>query len=232
MNDPSLSPPGPSRAPRRGFFALALLLVLTWVSQFAEREGLRRAALTYDLGAVELAMNVITLVDVILGLGVVVSLLLVCLAPRSARVTVPAQVAATFAALAVLVRGGLRLLLASGGFSASPDLGHYGGIAVGYADLASSALLFVVLLRVTRAAKAHVAFAFAVFGLVLVLATLIAFSLTTFAGEALAMRDVLDRVQFWAATGSSTLSLWLCVHAGVVVMRIPDDFAAEGYSTR
>jgi hypothetical protein len=223
---------GPSRAPRRGFFALAGLLAVVWVAEIAEREGLRRAALTYDLGTMEAAMNVITGVDVLLGLGVVVSLLLLCLAPRSARVTVPAQVAATLTALSVLVRGGVRLLLASGAFAATATFSRYGGVAVALADMAAGALLFVVILRVARAARSHVAFAFAILGLVLILARLVAYSLTTFADAAFAIPDTLDLVQFWSSLGAALLTLWLCIHAGVVVMRIPDDLTPGGYSTR
>jgi hypothetical protein len=226
------SPAEPSRAPRRGFFALAVLLPLVWASEIAEREGLRRAALTYDLGTVEAAMNVITAVDVALGLGVVVSLLLLCLAPRSARLTVPAQVAATLTALAVLVRGGVRLLLASGAFAATAAFSRGGGVVVALADVAAGALLFVVVLRVARAARAHVAFAFAILGLFLVLARLVAYSLTMIAGVASATPDPLDLVQAWSSLGAALLTLWLCIHAGILVTRIPDDLAPADYSTR
>jgi hypothetical protein len=226
------APAGPSRAPRRGFFALAVLLPLTWTSGFAEREGLRRAAVTYDLGTIETAMNVITVVDVVLGLGVIVALLLLCLAPRSARVTVPAQVAATLAALGVLVRGGVRLLLASGAFSASAAFARYGGIVVAFADIAGSALLFVMILRVTRVARAHVAFGFGIVGLGLVLGNAVAFTLVTFGSEALGGGGTLALVESWAALGATLLTFWLCIHAGVVVTRIPDDLAPGDYNTR
>ena len=232
MSYPSAAPDGPSRAPRRGFFALALLLTLSWAAEVAEREGLRRAALTYDLGTVEAAMNVITAVDVLLGLGTVVSLLLLCLAPRSARVTVPAQVAATLAALSVLVRGGVRLLLASGAFAATATFARCGGVAVTLADMASGALLLVVIFRVARAARARVALAFAILGLLLIFARLVAYSVSTFAGAAFAVPDALDVLQFWSAVAAALITLWLCIHAGIVVTRIPDDLAPGDYSTR
>jgi hypothetical protein len=176
-------------------------------------------------------MNVITVVDVAVGLGIVVSLLLLCLAPRSARVTFPAQVAATLAALGVLVRGGARLLLASGAFSA-PGAGttfmRYGGTVVTLADIAGAALLLVVIARVTRAARAHVAFAFAIVALVGVLVRFVSYALTAYPGWDPATLDTLNLVQPWAYLGYELLLLWLCVHAGVVVTRTPDDVPAYG----
>jgi hypothetical protein len=222
---PSAAPAAPSRAPRRGFFALALLLPLTWAAETAEREGLRRAALTYDLGTLEAAMNVITGVDVLVGLATVVSLLLLCLAPRSARVTLPAQVAATLRALEVLVRGGVRLLLASGAFAVTATFSRYGGVAVTLADMASGALLLVVILRVARAARAPAASALAILGLVLLLVRLVAYSLAAFAGAPSATPDPLDLVQLWSSVAAALLTLWLCLRAGVLVARIPDDLA-------
>jgi hypothetical protein len=221
--------PAPSRAPRRGFFALAVLLLLTWGTGYAEREGLRRAALTYQLASVEAMLNVITVVDVALGLGVVVSLLVLCLAPRSARVTVPAQVAATLAALGVLVRGGLHLLVSSGAFrggGGGATVAPYVVVVATLADIAEGALLLLVIARVTWAARAHVAFAFTIVAFVLVLARLTAYALTALIGTIPVTLDTLDLVQSWAFLVYDVLLVWLCVHAGVVVKRIPDDLSA------
>jgi hypothetical protein len=221
--------PRVSRAPQRGFFSLAVLLLLTWASEYAEREGLRRAALTYDLGSIEAMMNVVTAIDVLLGLGVVVALLVLCLAPRSARVTLPAQLAATLAALSVLVRGGARLLLASGVFasgSAGTTFARYGGAAVTLADIAGSALLLVAIARVARAARAPVARAFAIVALVVVLVRLASYAATALVGADPGTLETLELVQGSAFLVYELLILWLCVHAGVVVTRIPDDLSA------
>jgi hypothetical protein len=170
-------------------------------------------------------MNVITAVDVALGLGVVVSLLVLCLAPRSARVTFPAQVAATLAALNVLVRGGARLLLASKAFSlgSANTFARYTGVATTLGYIAWIALLLVVIARVTRAARARVAFSFTIVALVLVLAHLAAYALG-FLVDPLTLAT-LSLVWVKAFVAYDLLVLWLCVHAGVVVTRIPDDLS-------
>ena len=220
--------PVPSRAPRRGFFALAALLLLRLGFDYAEREGIRRAALTYSLASVEAMMNVITFVDVVLGLGVVIALLVLCLAPRSARVTFPAQIAATLAALGVLIRGGMHLLLSSGAFrggGGGTAVARYVVIVATLVDIAGGALLLLVIARVTHAAKARVALSFAIVALVLVFARLTAYALTAFVGEVPVTLETLDLVQGWTFLVYEALLVWLCVHAGVVVTRIPDDLS-------
>jgi len=206
-----------------------VLLLLTWGIDYAEREGLRRAALTYQLASVEAMLNVITFVDVALGLGVVVSLLVLCLAPRAARVTWPAQVAATLAALGVLVRGGLHLLVSSGAFRAGgggTTIAPYVTVVSTLADVAGGALLLLVIARVTRAARARVAFAFAIVALVVVLVRLTAYALTALVGPIPVTFETLGLVQSWAFLVYEVLLVWLCVHAGVVVTRIPDELSA------
>jgi hypothetical protein len=216
-----------SRAPRLGFFSLAILLVATWGVDFAERYALRRAATQYDAGVIQKLMLVSTGLDVVLGLGFVGALLALCLAPRSTRVVVLAQIAATLAALSVLMRGGVVLLFLGGAFAAGE--GGLGTVmqlqatAVTLADATGSALLLVVLSRVAKAAGAPGARWLAMGGLTLVLGRMAVIGVSLALGDDLATRAVLEQVQGWAYLGYALLTLGLCLHAGVVVTRIPDE---------
>jgi hypothetical protein len=218
-----------SRAPRLGFFSLAILLVLGWAADFGARYALRVVETKFDATAVRQLLVVSSVVDVVLGLGVVFALLLLCLAPRVARVVVLAQLAATLTALAVLVRGGVLLLVSSGALTGDAGIAgaaHVAGTAVTFAEAIGAGLLLLVLSRVARAAGAGAVRWLAFGGLALVLVRMMALALALTVAPDPATQELLQQTQAWALLGYELLTLGLCIHAGVVVTRIPDEVGA------
>jgi hypothetical protein len=221
-----------SRLPRLGFFSLATLLVTSWAVEFGGRYALRAAAAQYDAAVIQKLTLVSIAIDVVLGMGFVAALLALCLTPRSTRVVVLAQIAATLAALAVLMRGGAILLLVSGAFSAGEDLATFtqvGTAAVTLVDALGSALLLVVLSRVARAARAPGARWLALGGLLLVVGRMAVIGVSFGLGDDAATRAVLEQVQSWAYLAYALLTLGLCVRAGILVTRIPDEQESGAY---
>jgi hypothetical protein len=216
-----------SRMPRVGLFALASFLALDGGLAAGQRYVVPIASRQFEPAAVDVLLYVVTFVDVALGLGVVVALLALCLAPRSTRVVVLAQSAAMLAALTLLLRVGSRLLLSGGAFSSPAvvaTLTRLGGTVVSLGNAAVSALLLVVILRVTRAGRAPVAAAVALIALVLVGARVVAqgLSLAGVIADPGAM-EALDLGQRWGQIGCDVLIIGLCVRASTVVGRVPAD---------
>jgi hypothetical protein len=219
----------PSRVPRLAFLALAGLQVLLWVLDLGEPYVVPPIARRFEIASTDLVLNVFTAVDVVLGLGFVVALLMLSLAPRSARIVVLAQGAATLAALGVLLKGGARLLVSSGAFSSGAGVDvftRFGGAAVTLADAAASVFLLLVLGRVARAAGAGGARALAIVALVILGARMVAYGLSAAGVVVPGPPETLELVQRGTYLVYETILVALCVTAGVIVTRIPDDIPA------